>query len=86
MTVVRNWRRISRSGLAYIRLSCVSDSPNNHDTSQSASNPDIRRIARILKHLAAMGYIKETGVDEYQPTNFAKALTIPIIGDAYLVM
>jgi hypothetical protein len=33
-----------------------------------------------------MGYIKETGVDEYQPTNFAKALTIPIIGDAYLVM
>jgi len=36
-----------------------------------------------MKHIAAMGYIIETGTDEYAPTNFSKALTIPIIGDGY---
>lgn len=40
-------------------------------------------LARLLKHIAAMGYIEETGSDEYAPTNFSKALTIPIIGDGY---
>lgn len=39
--------------------------------------------ARTMRHLAAMGYIKETGQDEYQPTNFSKSLTIPIIKDGY---
>jgi hypothetical protein len=36
-----------------------------------------------MKHIAAMGYIKETGNDEYAPTSFSNALTIPIIGDGY---
>ncbi|EUC34431.1 hypothetical protein COCCADRAFT_35891 [Bipolaris zeicola 26-R-13] len=40
-------------------------------------------LARMMKHIAAMGYIKETGTDEYAPTNFSKALDIPIIGDGY---
>ncbi|KAF2646829.1 S-adenosyl-L-methionine-dependent methyltransferase [Massarina eburnea CBS 473.64] len=35
------------------------------------------------REVLAMGYIKETDVDEYAPTNFSKALTIPIIGDGY---
>ena len=30
-----------------------------------------------------MGYIHETGPDEYEPTNFSKALTIPIVADGY---
>lgn len=33
--------------------------------------------------MAAMGYIEETGVDKYKPTNFSKSLVIPIIGDGY---
>jgi hypothetical protein len=36
-----------------------------------------------MRHLAAMGYIAETSANEYKPTNFSKALTIPIIGDGY---
>ncbi|KAM0715778.1 hypothetical protein Q7P37_008292 [Cladosporium fusiforme] len=40
-------------------------------------------LARIMRHLGAMGYIAETGVDEYEPTNFSKSLAIPIIGDGY---
>jgi hypothetical protein len=40
-------------------------------------------VARFLRHLGAMGYVKETGPDEYKPTNFSNSLTIPIIGDGY---
>ncbi|ORX92631.1 O-methyltransferase-domain-containing protein, partial [Clohesyomyces aquaticus] len=45
------------------------------------TSPEI--LARLMKHMAAMGYIEEVGVDEYAPTNFSKSLTIPIIGDGY---
>lgn len=38
-----------------------------------------------MKHIAAMGYIEETGPDEYASTNFSRALTIPVIGDGYPV-
>lgn len=34
-------------------------------------------------HMAAMDYITEVAADEYQPTNFVKSLTIPIISDGY---
>lgn len=30
-----------------------------------------------------MGYIIQTGVDEYKPTNFTKALTIPQVSAGY---
>jgi hypothetical protein len=39
-----------------------------------------------MRHLAAMGHIKEVGPDEYEPTNFSDALTIPLIGDGYSLM
>lgn len=42
--------------------------------------------ARLMRHLGAMGYLKEVGVNEYQPTNFTKSMSIPIIGDGYLAM
>jgi len=37
----------------------------------------------ILRHVAAMGYIVETGHDEYNPDNFSAALTLPVIGHPY---
>lgn len=30
-----------------------------------------------------MGYIKETGVGEYRPSNFSRAMALRIIGDGY---
>lgn len=33
-----------------------------------------------------MGYIEDTGVDEYKPTNFSKSLSLPVIGDGYLAV
>jgi hypothetical protein len=43
-------------------------------------------LARLMRHLGAMGYLKETGENEYQPTNYTKSMSIPIIGDGYLAM
>lgn len=42
-------------------------------------------LARVMRHVAAMGYLEEVGVDRYRPTAFVKALTIPMIGAGYLV-
>ena len=39
----------------------------------------------VLRYLAAIGYIVEISHDEYQPNNFSMALTLPIIGDPYLL-
>ncbi|ROV89736.1 hypothetical protein VPNG_10189 [Cytospora leucostoma] len=43
-------------------------------------------LSRLLRHLSAMGYIIETDTDEYMPTNFSKALSIPIISGGYPAM
>lgn len=39
-----------------------------------------------MRHLGAMGYIKETGANEYLPTNYSKALSLDMIADAYIAM
>ncbi|KAB5513097.1 hydroxyindole O-methyltransferase [Coniochaeta sp. 2T2.1] len=41
-------------------------------------------LTRLLRHLAAMGHITQTGIDEYKPTRFALSLTIPEIYGAYI--
>ncbi|UPL02377.1 hypothetical protein LCI18_013311 [Fusarium solani-melongenae] len=43
-------------------------------------------LARLMRHLSAMGYIKEVDVDVYLPTNYSKAMSIPIVSDGYLAM
>ncbi|KAI1214680.1 S-adenosyl-L-methionine-dependent methyltransferase [Annulohypoxylon truncatum] len=51
-----------------------------------AVGADPTLVARLLRHLGAMGYVEETDVDEYKPTNFTKSLTIPIIYAGYPVL
>ena len=36
-----------------------------------------------MRHVAAMGYLKEVGPDTYESTNFTRSLAVPIIGDGY---
>ncbi|RAK74626.1 o-methyltransferase [Aspergillus fijiensis CBS 313.89] len=43
-------------------------------------------LSRILKHLAAMGVIKETGPDEYRRTGFSISMQSPRYSDAYPCM
>lgn len=40
-------------------------------------------LQRFMGHMGAVGYLLETGPDEYRSTNFTKALTLPNIADAY---
>ncbi|KAF9730110.1 Demethylsterigmatocystin 6-O-methyltransferase 8 [Paraphaeosphaeria minitans] len=44
---------------------------------------NVPMLGRLLNHIGAMGYIKETDADTYAPTSFSNALTIPAIGDSY---
>lgn len=39
-----------------------------------------------MRHLAAMGYLAQTGKDEYKATNYSKAMSLPVIGNGYLAM
>ena len=34
-------------------------------------------VARTMKHLSAMNIVREKGADEFYPTQFSHALTIP---------
>ncbi|KAI1391437.1 S-adenosyl-L-methionine-dependent methyltransferase [Hypoxylon trugodes] len=43
-------------------------------------------VARLLRHIGAMGYVEETDIDQYKPTNFTKSLVIPIISAGYPVL
>jgi len=40
-------------------------------------------LSRLMRHLAAMGYLREVGSDTYERTNFTKAMAVPIIGQSY---
>jgi len=65
-----------------------SDDGGKKKSSEIAQQLDVDPllVGRLMRHLAAMGYIKETGPDEYKSTNFSDALTIPLIGDGYPLM
>lgn len=41
-------------------------------------------LGRLMRHVSAMGLLIEVGEDEYQPTNYTKALSLPQIGHGYL--
>ena len=41
---------------------------------------------RLLKHLAAMGTVQETGLNEYKLTNFSRVLTAPKYSDGFPCM
>jgi hypothetical protein len=41
-------------------------------------------LGRLMRHVSAMGLLMEVREDEYQPTNYTKALSLPQIGHGYL--
>ncbi|BCS20287.1 uncharacterized protein APUU_20719A [Aspergillus puulaauensis] len=62
------------------------------DTSRSvaelaqATGSDPALLSRLMKHLAAVGVITETGHDEYRATGFSKVLTGEKYSDAFPLM
>ncbi|KAF2197615.1 S-adenosyl-L-methionine-dependent methyltransferase [Delitschia confertaspora ATCC 74209] len=53
------------------------------DNGSAKKVADLAKAVKCEEKLLAMGYIVETGPDEYKPTNFSSSLTIPIIRDGY---
>ncbi|RMY95779.1 hypothetical protein D0864_05279 [Hortaea werneckii] len=63
----------------------VANGDRPSQVSELAASLDVESslLARIMRHLAAMGYISETDFGEYRLTNLSKSFTIPIIKDGY---
>ncbi|KXH66206.1 O-methyltransferase [Colletotrichum salicis] len=59
--------------------------PGPKTVAQLAAELDFDKdlLARSMRHLASTGYLRETGVDEYETNHFSKSLILPIIGSAY---
>ncbi|KAJ5180401.1 S-adenosyl-L-methionine-dependent methyltransferase [Penicillium capsulatum] len=63
---------------------CVSPESSQSVTELAAAvGCEVDFLARIMRHLGAMGYISQTGPDTYKPTNFTRAMAIPLIADGY---
>lgn len=59
------------------------DRPKSSDELAEATGADPVMLARLLKHLCAMGTIAETGPDEYRRTGFSTSLSSRRYSDAY---
>ncbi|KAK2049472.1 O-methyltransferase [Colletotrichum somersetense] len=57
--------------------------PKRVDLVSKALGFDQDVLARAMRHLGSMGYLKEVGADEYAPTNFTRCLSLPIISGGY---
>ncbi|KAH8900524.1 S-adenosyl-L-methionine-dependent methyltransferase [Thozetella sp. PMI_491] len=45
---------------------------------------DPKLLVRTMRHLGALGYITETGPNEYKPTNFSLCLSLPFMYGGYI--
>ncbi|KAE8557008.1 hypothetical protein EYB25_001714 [Talaromyces marneffei] len=72
--------------LGLFKVLAKGDKPKTAVELAEATGAEPVFLSRILKHLGAMGAIYEVGPDTYQPTNFAKTLTIQRYADAYPCM
>ncbi|GLA63131.1 hypothetical protein AtubIFM54640_004270 [Aspergillus tubingensis] len=62
------------------------DKPKTAGQLATATGADPTMLARILKHLAAMGVITETGPDEYRRTGFSMSMMCNRYSDSYPCM
>ncbi|KAL4746853.1 hypothetical protein BDW72DRAFT_183937 [Aspergillus terricola var. indicus] len=62
------------------------DEPKTVTELAEATGAEPALLGRLMKHLAAMGVITETGSDEYCPTSFSKVLTVEKYSDAFPLM
>ncbi|KAL3458363.1 S-adenosyl-L-methionine-dependent methyltransferase [Aspergillus heterothallicus] len=62
------------------------DTPKTATELAEATKADPAMLSRLLKHLAAMGVIKETGPDTYRRNGFSTSLSAKRYSDAYPCM
>ncbi|KAJ5385475.1 Winged helix-turn-helix transcription repressor DNA-binding [Penicillium concentricum] len=71
------------SGL-WVLMARNGDQPQKVTDLAASLGVDPRLLSRLMRHIGAMGLLIEVGDDEYRPTNFTKALSLPQIGHGYL--
>ncbi|GLA63114.1 hypothetical protein AtubIFM54640_004252 [Aspergillus tubingensis] len=71
------------SGL-WVLMAQNGDKPQRVPDLASSLGIEPKLLSRLMRHLSAMGLLNEVGEDEYQPTNYTKALSLPQIGNGYL--
>ncbi|RAL10943.1 S-adenosyl-L-methionine-dependent methyltransferase [Aspergillus homomorphus CBS 101889] len=64
----------------------TNDKPKSVAQLAQATGVDPVLLGRLMKHLAAMGVILETGKDEYSPNGLSKTLTVERYSDAFPLM
>ncbi|KAK2074208.1 hypothetical protein P8C59_008431 [Phyllachora maydis] len=67
----------------FARLAADQGKPKRVEALAAQVGAEPALLQRLMRHMAAMGYVAETGEDEYRPTNFSRALSHPSIGDGY---
>ncbi|KAJ5693890.1 hypothetical protein N7536_004302 [Penicillium majusculum] len=71
------------SGL-WVLMAQNGDQPQKVSDLAASLGVDPQLLSRLMRHISAMGLLIEVGEDEYHPTNYTKALSLPQIGHGYL--
>ncbi|KOS41203.1 hypothetical protein ACN38_g7928 [Penicillium nordicum] len=71
------------SGL-WVLMAQNGDQPQKVTDLAASLGIDPKLLSRLMRHISAMELLIEVGEDEYQPTNYTKALSLPQIGHGYL--
>ncbi|KAK1638873.1 S-adenosyl-L-methionine-dependent methyltransferase [Colletotrichum phormii] len=71
------WNLMAKNGVAQ---------PQKVDNLAETPGIDPMLLGRLLRHVCAMGHLKETAQDEYLLTNFTKSLALDVIGDGYVAL
>ncbi|KXH50008.1 hypothetical protein CSIM01_07266 [Colletotrichum simmondsii] len=71
------WKLMAKNGV---------DQPQKVGVLAETLRVDPVLLGRLLRHVCAMGHLKEIAQDEYLLTNFTKALALDVIGDGYVAL
>ncbi|ETS79410.1 hypothetical protein PFICI_09263 [Pestalotiopsis fici W106-1] len=75
-TVSGLWRTMAQNG----------DRPQTVKELAVATGMDSVLLARLMRHLASMQYLVQTGTNEYKTTNFTKSMAHELISDSHIAM
>ncbi|KAK6212654.1 hypothetical protein LQW54_005075 [Pestalotiopsis sp. IQ-011] len=73
------------SGL-WLAMAQNGDRPQTVKELATATGMDSVLLARLMRHLASMQYLVQTGTNEYKTTNFTKAMAHELMGDSHIAM
>ncbi|PHH90714.1 hypothetical protein CDD83_2868 [Cordyceps sp. RAO-2017] len=68
------WKLMARNG----------DVPQKVAELAPALGIDPKLLNRLMRHLSSLAYLTQVGADEYLPTNYSRALSLPFMGHGYL--